>query len=65
VTPDNLRIERLHTRGEQFNVRSNGEHSSETELDQIVADYNIANSGDISLLENEIAALIGCSKIAP
>ncbi|USU08826.1 hypothetical protein NF700_17505 [Sphingomonadaceae bacterium OTU29MARTA1] len=48
VAPPSLRHERLVQRGQVFDPNTDGDHRSETELDQAEVDAEVANEGELS-----------------
>ena len=59
VAPDGIRVERLSERGQDFDLEKDGQHRSETELDDVDVDHIIENGRDIGALENSLKNLIG------
>lgn len=59
VAPDSVRISRLYERGQSFNPAVDGLHRSETELDKVIVDFEVENSGNIRTLETTVKALLG------
>lgn len=58
VAPEDMRLQRLVERGQAFDPAIDGEHRSETELDNVLVDYEVANDSDIAALERVLSRIV-------
>jgi dephospho-CoA kinase len=54
AAPESVRVARLKARGQVFDSEVDGNHRSETELDQVQVDYEIMNDSDLRMLESAL-----------
>jgi dephospho-CoA kinase len=57
VAPDYLRLQRLRQRGQVFDPLKDGGHRSETELDSVDVDFQLANDSSIDATRIAVSAL--------
>ncbi|MGV1769357.1 hypothetical protein ACQZ6B_04190 [Agrobacterium vitis] len=54
---DQLRLERLKSRGQVFDLTVDGLHRSEVELDEAAADLEIVNDGSLDTMKREVESI--------
>ncbi|KAB2739908.1 hypothetical protein [Brucella anthropi] len=57
VASDNLRVERLRSRGQVFDISIDGVHRSETELEDAHVDLEIVNDGSLDKMRRAIESI--------